>query len=455
MRAGEWEEAHAWLARALTQEPAELTVARDLCRVAEKLRRYDEYVQLGEVCADAIAAYDPLAAAARFKHFAEVLTAKLDRPQQATVMLEKALALVPEDADTRRALIAAWAERPETAARALEAALAAARTEPSDGVALAGAAAACATLARDVGSADAARLAERGRIVASLAAYVAPGRVSPPAPARLARAVPSAARDRAAAPGATGPLARLLALLCPWLEPLFPADLGRRGATPADRLAPPRAPALRTALEDAARALATRPHAVLLTAKPGAEVAVENTQPPAAILSAGVATLPERALPFVAARTLDLVQHGWALAGKFAPRDLAILLELACRFAGGAPASSGLPPQRAAAFLGPLEQRVPSSIRNAARRLGAAATAELGAGDPRELAAALRRTASRVALVYAGDPGEALRALARLERPGEAGDLDPAQALGLPDLRDLALFALSDPFLELRLSVLG
>jgi len=33
--------------------------------------------------------------------------------------------------------------------------------------------------------------------------------------------------------------------------------------------------------------------------------------------------------------------------------------------------------------------------------------------------------------------------------------VDPREALALPDLRDLALFALSEPFPELRAAVLG
>jgi hypothetical protein len=60
-----------------------------------------------------------------------------------------------------------------------------------------------------------------------------------------------------------------------------------------------------------------------------------------------------------------------------------------------------------------------------------------------------------VGLLHSGDPGAALRALAGLDRRVEAGALEPAQALALPDLRDLALFALSDPFVELRALVLG
>ena len=60
-----------------------------------------------------------------------------------------------------------------------------------------------------------------------------------------------------------------------------------------------------------------------------------------------------------------------------------------------------------------------------------------------------------MALLYAGDPGAALRALALVDRRLEAGALDAAHALALPDLRDLALFALSEAFLDLRLGALG
>ncbi|HEY6099647.1 MAG TPA: hypothetical protein VIW03_09470, partial [Anaeromyxobacter sp.] len=262
-------------------------------------------------------------------------------------------------------------------------------------------------------------------------------------------------RDRVAVPGAVGPLARLLGLLSPWLEPLFPADLRRRGGSPSVRLDPAGAPGLAEALESAARALSTRPHAVFLTAREGIDVAIENTQPPAIVVSARVAELPEAALSFVAARTLDLLDHGWALAGKFAPKDVGILLELACRFAGGAPPTLGLPAERAGAFLAVLESGVPAATRAAAAELGPNAGKELAMTDPRAFAAALRRTANRVALLYAGDPGPALHALALLDRRLEAGPVDPVQALALPDLRDLALFALSDPFLDLRAAVLG
>jgi hypothetical protein len=249
--------------------------------------------------------------------------------------------------------------------------------------------------------------------------------------------------------------ARLLHLLAPWLETLFPSDLRRRGARPEERLDPSRAPAVAAALEAAGGVLRARAVQAFLVERPGVEILVENTQPPSLVLGAGVAVLDDPALAFLAARSLDLVDHGWALVGRFAPRDVGILLELACRFAGGAPPSLGLPPERSGAFFAALESHVPAEQQLAARELGAAAAHELGQTDPRALGAALRRTANRVALLYAGDAGAALRALSLLDRRLEAGAVDPAQALALPDLRDLALFALSDPFLELRAAVLG
>jgi hypothetical protein len=183
-------------------------------------------------------------------------------------------------------------------------------------------------------------------------------------------------------------------------------------------------------------------------------VAIENTQPPAMIFSAGVGELPESMLPFLAARTLDLVQSGWALGGKFAPRDVGILLELACRFAGGTAPSLGLPAERAGSYLAALSRTVPSGMLERARLLAPDAARELASFDPQGFGEALRRTASRLALLYAGDPGDALSVLSALEA-GPSRPPEPALAITLPALADLARFALSDQFLELRLAVLG
>jgi hypothetical protein len=367
--------------------------------------------------------------------------------------MEKALSRTPDDPDARRELLALRAARPQDSATALEGFLATARADPSDASALARVDELARALARGVPPDVGRRLLERARIAASLAAWAAPGKAPSPA-VRLAAAIPLEVRERAGAPGANGALGRLLALLVPHLEPLFPADLARRGASSQDRVAPPRAPALRMALEGASRALGGRPHATFLVAQEGVDVALENTQPPSVIVTAGVERLPEGALHFLAARAVDLLERGWSLVGKFSPRDVGILLELACRFSGGEPAASALPPDRAEAFLGALARTAPPSLRARCARLGVAGTEELASVDPRAFATALRRSANRVALLYAGDPAGALEALAALEARPE-GRPGPAQALALPDLRDLALFALSDPFLDLRLAVIG
>ena len=207
-------------------------------------------------------------------------------------------------------------------------------------------------------------------------------------------------------------------------------------------------------LEAAARALGCRPHAAFLTQRPGTEVAIENTQPPAMIFSAGIATMPEPLLQFLSARSLDLLHNGWALAGKFAPRDVGILLELACRFAGGTAPSLGLPAERAGSYLAALSRTVPAGVLEKARLLAHESARELTRFEPGPFTEALRRTANRFALLYTGDPGDALRALAAVDAPSGTAPAEATQSLRVPDFADLARFALSDRFLDLRLAAL-
>jgi hypothetical protein len=172
------------------------------------------------------------------------------------------------------------------------------------------------------------------------------------------------------------------------------------------------------------------------------------------VVPGGVEGLSGPVLDFLVLRALDLLGRGWALLGKFAPRDVGILLELACRFAGASPPPMGLPPERSTAFLDALARSVPPSVAERARSLGTAAAEELARSDIRALTAAIRSSGSRVALLATGDPGAALTALQLLarKRPDQAG---AAEALQAPELRELALLALSDPFLLLRVSVVG
>ena len=247
LEAQEWELAYANLSEALDRNPGDADLIRDLMRAAEKVGQDERYVELGELTVDA-AAGDPVAGAARLRHLAGVLRTRLGQPDRAAQLLEKALALVPGNPDTQRELAATLGERPRNAPRALESWLAIARQEPGDAGALSALAALCTRSAEGADPDAVARLAEQSRIAASLAAFIAPA--SPrPAPPRLPARISADLRAEVAVPLAVGPSARLLSLLAPWLEPLFPADLGRRGASSVDWLAPPRAPVLRGAIE--------------------------------------------------------------------------------------------------------------------------------------------------------------------------------------------------------------
>ena len=331
----------------------------------------------------------------------------------------------------------------------LEAALERARADPLEASALRD----LSSIAqRAAGDPPIARLRVLARVAAGMARFAdpagpapAPSAASPP-PLRLTPEL----RRAVALPAARGALAQLLAQLAPWLEPLFPADLAARGVDLSHRLGPGRGPGLSALVDEAQRALGARGCVAFLTEGDGCEVQHENTRPPSLVLGGGLARRPPAERRFLVARGLALVDLGWALLGKFSPRDRALLGELACRFAGGSPGAA-LPPERARAFLEALERAVPAAARSAAIPLAAAAAVELATADPSQLGPALRQTASRWALLHGGDPGAALGALVASER--RLRGASHAVALAHPELRDLAAFAISDAFLEARAAV--
>jgi hypothetical protein len=335
---------------------------------------------------------------------------------------------------------------------ALAEALAAAQADPTDLEALLHVAGRAETLAAVAPGPEAERYAERARLARSLAAFLAPDRVPTGGPAPLAAPLSEGARDRVALPAAVGPLGRLLTLLAPHLEPLFPADLARRGVAAGQRLVAPDAPEVLGPLEAMAAILSPRPFATFRIDRADALIELENTRPPSLIIPSGFATLPLATRHFLAARAFDLLSRGWALTGKFSPRDIGILLELACRFAGGEPPSLGLPAARAGAFLTAMARSVPPAVAARAQSLGPAAAAQLGTIELVALAEAVRLTAGRVALLVTGDPGAALAGLLAAEAVETS---DRASTLARGERRELALLSLSEAFLDLRVAVVG
>ncbi len=440
------------LAREIDPDHLELTIG--LARVAEKLGHTEEAVSLGEAYADAIAPTDPAAAAEplpgarRLRRWLASPTPTAPRP--CSRRPPRSTRRTPPPRRHSRASGPAGAARPSSWPRATSPRCG--TTRPTSGLpgpwrsSLASSPPASPTPGSGCSAPSGAP---------SPTAW--PGSPSASVRPRARSTSPSASTPRSVrrsrCPGADGPTARLLSLLSPYLEPLFPVDLARFGVGPADRVAPAAAPALHGALDSATRALSGRPLALFCGRRPGLYAALENTRPPSLVLAADVASMAPGAIAFLAARSSALAMAGWALLGKFAPRDVLILCELAARFAGGNPSSRALPPERAGAFLDALDRAVPPSMRDYLAELGPGSAAELGALDPLELARSVEWTASRVALLHAGDLHGALVALARLQRPGVVAEA--AATLERPDLADLSRFALSDRFLDLRGMLLG
>ncbi|HET8734152.1 MAG TPA: hypothetical protein VFM45_10330, partial [Anaeromyxobacteraceae bacterium] len=407
--AGELGAAYARLKLAREIDPDHLDLTLMLARVAEKLGHLEEAVLLGEAWADAAARTDPAGAAARYRELAAVARNRLSDVDRAAALLGKAVALEPDDPATAAALSDLRESRRGQALEVLEMQLGILRERPSAHAA----ARAVAVISRELGAgaADArerAARAERAAVADDLARFAQ--RLGPSGrPLELAFGLDREVRSRVALPGADGSTARLLALLAPHLEPLFPVDLARHGAAPGERL--PTSPQVQRAFAEAYRAIGGRQLAVLASQRPGLLATVENTRPPSVILGADASGLAPGALAFLAARSVSLASSGWALLGRFAPRDVLILCELAVRFTGAVAPARGLPPGPAAAFLAALERSVPATTRDEAAPLGPAAADELAVLDPVAFAGAIEDTASRLALLHAGDLLGALEVL--------------------------------------------
>lgn len=334
------------------------------------------------------------------------------------------------------ALLRAVARTCDAAGEHLRAARARARAAPLDPAAL-GALAARADPAA-APPAEARRRALLARTARALAAFAAG---EAPAEDARPRDVPWSVREAALHGASRGALPRLLALLAPWLEPL-----AGDGAASPELGDPP--PALAALAAEAQRALGARACRLRVRGGDDLEVELARTSPPALVVGGGVGRGAPPAARFLLARGAALVEQGWAAAAGLGHDGRAALCALACRFAGAAATRPALAGAQAEALLAALARSVPAEVRARAAALAGRAAAELAQTPQPHLAAAARRSASRLALLHAGAPGAALAALVASERP--LRERPRADALAHGDVRDLAAFALSDVFLGFR-----
>ncbi|MEI6224390.1 MAG: hypothetical protein WCS72_06535, partial [Deltaproteobacteria bacterium] len=313
---GELGAAYARLKLAREIDPDHLDLTLMLARVAEKLGHLDEAVSLGESWGDAAARSDPGGAAARFRELAGIARTRLADPDRAAALLEKAVALEPDDPATAAALADLRASRRGQALEVLASHLDALRERPST----APSARAVAVLSRELGAGepeprDRAARSERAAVADDLVRF---GQQLGPAARALEPAfgITPEVRRQVALPGAEGPVARLLSALTPFLEPLFPVDLARHGVAAGDRLAPSSAPSVQQAFDAASRAISGRQLALFASKRPGLLATVENTRPPSVVLGLDAAALPPGALAFLGARSVALASAGWALVGR-------------------------------------------------------------------------------------------------------------------------------------------
>jgi hypothetical protein len=254
---------------------------------------------------------------------------------------------------------------------------------------------------------------------------------------------------RVAHPGAMLAVPRLLRALAPVLEPLFPSDLARHGASTGDAASRTHHPEIAAEVAALASCLTDRQLLTLVAPGRGVELHVENTRPTSVIIGEGTLTeLSPAALRFALARAVALASSGWALVGKFPPSDLRVLCAIACRVFDRAVPVPGLPEERVEPYVQAVLKSVSGAQRELLRGLASAAREELATLDPKALATGMACTASRIALLVSGSAAgalEALRALGKLE------GLSPEAAVqASPELADLAAFALRDDWTRLR-----
>lgn len=262
-------------------------------------------------------------------------------------------------------------------------------------------------------------------------------------------------------PAANNLLQRVMAVLAPYLEQLFPANLERFGVQGDDLVDRHNFPEVLQAVEYAQNLVSGRSLNVFVIAQGGYQAYLDCGGTPALLVPRAVverSTGPE--LTFFLAREVAAIAMGCVLPLRFSPADRMQLLTLLCHLAN--PEAPPLAPLPATApqYLQAIRQVTPPEILEMLLPLLRRLSLELSPAGVERWLQGVRHTAARVALIACGDLNAAMAVSARGSEAAGGRELAfiPDRALLLdrdPDMRELFDFAFSPPFLRLRQALSG
>ncbi|MHB1845302.1 MAG: tetratricopeptide repeat protein, partial [Deltaproteobacteria bacterium] len=398
---GDFERAHWAVGRLASLGAKDPATLERLARLAGRLGRGEEQLEVEEGLARAMMEREPLESATRLRAIARRALDQLGDPSRAERLLIAAEALAPARAEDRRLLADLQRTSPRTAAQSVETYLELLRGSwPPDP-----------SLLRQLGT-TAATLGRSDVSRAALGLASAMGGEAPLAPPPLRPLPPGALAERFES---TEPLGELLRHLSPQLERLFAASPARLGLSASSRIGPGCAPHVAELLGTIGIAIGASPLEAHLVPGP---VALSLESVPYRVLLVGshaLSSLPAAGLRFLLAQRLILAELGLSLPLKFSHRDLHTLALLVGAFFGG-PAL--LPPEeqsRLAPFLSALHASCPPMLEAKLRPLGQELVAGLPRFDPARFIADGTEQANRLALWVTGDLSGGLAAIAFLE----------------------------------------
>ena len=240
----------------------------------------------------------------------------------------------------------------------------------------------------------------------------------------------------------------LVAVLAEPLSKLYPPELGRYGLTSRDRLSPRSTHIVRLLANDLAAAFGIEEYDIYVHHGAAHDVELELADPPAILVPAPLANLPQPQTAFLLARVMANLARGLHPVDRVPARQLEILLASAARsvqpqFGIGRFDESEL--EQLGRGLGKaISWRGRRQVEEAAQRYVAAAPRDFS-----EWVGKVGRTATRCAVVLADDLAGCLKLVRRLDAEAASAAEDGRPRAGT-HADELLTFWVSDAALSLR-----